>query len=172
MIRPLLVAGLAGLLSMPLPAQTAAADEYDGCALVSAADVEAVIGEKLQRQPRPKRLTMLSVESYGCNYKSELWTVEVRLETGRDAEGIKEYLKTLKGVVKQTTASDARSVPGLGDEAWWGPVNPTNGMLHVARGTDLIWVQTYGKGAGAGSLEKTRAITEKVLAGYNRLKKS
>jgi len=33
---------------------------------------------------------------------------------------------------------------------------------------DVIWVQTYGKGAGAGTLEKTRAITEKLVEGYKK----
>ena len=146
-----------------LPAQ-----EIDGCGLISQSDVESVIGEKLSRKPRLVRRTYGTVENYGCNYKSDLWTVEVRVETGRDKEGLDMYLKALTGTVKQTTSSTLQSVRGLGDQAWWGPVNPTNGILHVVRGTDLVWVQTYGKGTGAGSLEKTREITEKAFAGYRK----
>lgn len=36
----------------PLIAQGSGADAYDGCAFTTAADVEAVTGEKLERKPR------------------------------------------------------------------------------------------------------------------------
>jgi hypothetical protein len=76
-------------------------------------------------------------------------------------------------VVKGTTKSDAKPIAGLGDEAWWGPVDATNGMLHVVKGTDVVWVQSYGTNApGAGSLEKTRALMQKVLAHYPSFPKS
>ena len=55
-----------------------------------------------------------------------------------------------------------RAPSGVGDR--------TNDILHVVRGTDLVWVQTYGKGTGAGKLEKTRAITEKAFAGYQKVR--
>lgn len=159
------------LITAPL-VRSQSASGIEGCTLITAEDVEAVIGEKLSRKPRDKRSSLLGVESYGCNYKSAGWTIEVRLETGRTKEEVAGYLKNLKGVVKGTTNSDARAVRGLGEEAWWGPINPTNGMLTVAKGADVLWVQTYGKGAGAGSLEKTQALMEKVLGNYQRVRKS
>jgi hypothetical protein len=160
------------VLSLPARAQDAnSKPSLDGCVLLAGSDAESIIGEKLKRNPRAKYLQMLDVESFGCNYKSDKWTVEVRLERGRTAEGVQGYLKTLKGVVKQTTQSDARQVRGLGDDAWWGPISPTNGILTVARKTDVLWIQTYGDGTGAGSLEKTKALMEKVLANYERLPK-
>lgn len=146
---------------------TTQAAEIDGCSFISAPDVEAVTGEKLQRRPRVVRRS-LGVETHGCNYRSENFAVEVRLETGRSADDVKMYLQALgvtgKGISKQTR------VNGIGDQAWWGPVNPTNGILTVVRGNDILWVQTYGKGPGAGSLEKTRAIMEKVLAQYQKVR--
>ena len=63
-----------------------------------------------------------------------------------------------------------RPISGLGDEAWWGPVNETDGMLHVRIGTDVVWIQTYGKAPGAGSLEKTRALMEKALERFAKVK--
>jgi hypothetical protein len=155
------------VVTLPLMAQSPAT-ELDGCSFISAEDVQSVTGESLQRRPRATRRAYGTVETYVCNYKSEGWTVETHVETGRSKDDLDLYLKGLGATVKQTTASSLQPVPGIGDKAWWGPVNPTNGMLHVVRGTDVIWVQTYGKGAGAGTLEKTRAITEKVLEGYKR----
>ena len=155
----------------PSTMQGSGADAYDGCSFISAADVEAVSGEKLERKPRVVRRTQMTVEVYGCSYKSPNFNVEVRLEAGRDAEGLQMYLTALKGTVRKTTASNLKPVKGLGDEAWWGPINETSGILHVIRKTDVLWVQTYGKGPGAGSLEKTKAITDKVYAQYLRVRK-
>ena len=150
---------------------TQGADAYDGCAFISGADVEAVAGEKLQRKPRVVRRTLMGVETYGCNYKSENFTAEIRLETGRSKEDVDMYLTALGATPRRNKASTMTAVSGIGDRAWWGPVNPTNGMLHIVRGTDIFWVQTYGKAAGAGSLEKTRAIADKAFAQYQKARK-
>ena len=118
MICPLLIAGLAGLLCMPLPAQTAAADEYDGCALVSAADVEAVIGEKLQRKPRPQRLTMLSVESYGCSGPSKYGSKQERTPRASRTEQVAEFLPPSLAMSKsRRTSGKAASTTNRAHEA-------------------------------------------------------
>ena len=138
----------------------------DACALLSGADFKTVTGEEV-RNSRPSSNDMLAYKSKVCRYRGTEWRVEVHLERGRDAAGVKAYMQTLKGVVKQTTKSDAKPISGLGDEAWWGPIDASNGILTVVKGTDVIWVQSYGsKAPGAGSLEKTRALAEKVLANY------
>jgi hypothetical protein len=163
---------LSGLGSTALlTAQGTAPDAYDGCAFVSAAEVEATMGGKLSRRPRVVRTTLGTVETYGCNYRSETFTVEVRLEAGRSRDDLQMYLKALGATVKQTTASALQPVSGIGDGAWWGPVNATSGIFHVVDGTDVLWVQTYGKSAGAGSLEKTRAVMDKVFAHYKGARK-
>jgi hypothetical protein len=153
------------------PVQGSSANQYDGCAFISQSDVEAVIKEKLERNPRVVRRTYGTVENYGCTYRSPNFTVDVCLETGRDADGVKMYLQALGTTVKQTTANSLKPVSGIGERAWWGPINPTSGILHVVRGNDVFWVQTHGKGAGAGSLETTRAITEKAFAAYEKARK-
>ncbi|HKP28347.1 MAG TPA: hypothetical protein VJU15_03055 [Gemmatimonadales bacterium] len=163
---------LGTVVTFPLAGQAPASTELDGCSFISGADVQSVTGEMLERSPRPTNRAYGTVQTWGCNYKSAGWTVETHVETGRSKDGLALYLKGLGATVKQTTENALKPVAGLGDQAWWGPVNPTNGMLHVVRGTDVIWVQTYGKGAGAGTLEKTRAITEKVLEGYKRARPS
>lgn len=155
----------------PLTAQGTTAGADDGCAFISAPDVEATMGGTLSRGPRAVRRTLGTVESYGCNYRSETFTVEVRLEAGRSRDDLEMYLKALGATVKQTTATALTPVSGIGDGAWWGPVNATSGIFHVVSGTDVLWVQTYGKSPGAGSLEKTRAIMDKVFAHYQAARK-
>ena len=156
--------------SIPAFAQGSNADKYDGCAFVSQSDVEGVMGAKLQRKPRIVRRTMGTVETYGCSYKSQDYNVEVRIETGRNAEDLKMYQMGL-GMTGRRTATTFTPVKGLGDQALWGPVNPTNGILHVFRGTDVIWVQTHGQTPGAGTLDKTKSITDKVFAAYQKARK-
>lgn len=113
------------------------------------------------------------IRSVSCRWRGDAWRVEVHVERGRDAAGVKQYLESLKGVVQGTTQSNLKPVAGLGAEAWWGPISPTNGILHVVKGTDVVWVQSYGTDApGAGSLEKTRALMQRVLASYPKLPKS
>ena len=163
---------LCGLgLASPLTAQGTPADTFDGCAFISASDVEAVMGAKLERKPRTVSRAFGTVSNNGCTYRSQTFTVEVRLESGRSPDGLEMYLKALGATVKQTTSGTLKPVSGIGDRAWWGPVDSTNGMFHVVSGTDVLWVQTYGKGPGAGSLEKTRAIMEKVFAQYRVMRK-
>jgi hypothetical protein len=45
-------------------------------------------------------------------------------------------------------------------------VNPTNGILHVVKGTDIVWLQTHGKGIGAGTLDKTKLLMQATLSRY------
>ena len=163
---------LCGLgLAAPLTAQGTAADSLDGCVFIRAADVEAVMGAKLERNPRAVYRAFGTVSTNGCTYRSQGYTVEVRLESGRSPDGLQMYLKALGATVKQTTSSALKPASGIGDQAWWGPVDATNGLFHVVSGTDVLYVQTYGKGPGAGSLEKTRAIMEKVFAQYKVIRK-
>ena len=147
------------------------AEAYDGCAFISVAEVEAITGERVRGRPRPVRRTAMDVENYGCTYRGENFTVEVMLETGRTKEGLDMYLTMLGATPRRNKASTMTAVSGIGDRAWWGPVNPTNGILHVVRGNDVFWVQTFGKASGAGSLEKTRAIADKAFAQYQKARK-
>ena len=164
------VIALAAVLAFAPPVSQET-DAYDGCAFISAAEVEAVMGAPLRGRPRIVRRTIMDMENYGCTYRSQDYTVEVRLETGRSKEGLDMYLKALGATVKGTTSKALQPVNGIGERAWWGPVCETNGMLHIVRGTDVLWVQTYGKTPGAGSLEKTRAIADKVFTQYQKVRK-
>ena len=165
------VSVLLGFLNVGV-ADAQAAPSFDICGLVPKATIDGIMGGATsEARPRPDSLAYGTVQTFKCRYKGKEWNVETHVEEGRDKEGIEMYMKTLKGVVKQTTASDAKAISGIGDEAWWGPINPTSGILSVRLGTDLVWVKTYGKETGAGSLEKTRAVTEKLLASYKTARK-
>jgi hypothetical protein len=150
------------VVALPHPARL---NGQNGCLLLSAAEVKAITNE----QPTRSRSSVgdrLAYKDFQCSHRSENWRVEVHLERGRDAAGVKAYMKNVTAVVSQTTGNSAKAIPGLGDQAWWGPIDPTNGILHVVKGNDVLWIQTWGKAPGAGSLEKTRALMERVLSNY------
>jgi len=75
-------------------------------------------------------------------------------------------LKALKGVAKNETSQSLKPISGLGDEAYWGQVGPTNGQFHVVVGTTMINIQTWGKPDGAGTMEQTRPIADLVVKRY------
>jgi DNA-binding LytR/AlgR family response regulator len=107
------------------------------------------------------------MQTFVCTHRTPGWTVALHVERGRTADEVEGYLRTLGAVVKQATVSSTLTpVPGLGDRAWWGPVNPTNGILHVVKGTDIVWLQTHGKGIGAGTLDKTKLLMQATLSRY------
>jgi hypothetical protein len=42
-------------------------------------------------------------------------------------------------------------------------------MLHVIKGTDVLSIRTYGKGPGAGTLEKTKELMAIVYPRFTKL---
>ena len=164
-----LFAGIMAVMAVPLApgasAQGTAA--IDPCEILTGADVEQVTGEKADHAARPRRTDYGTMQTFVCTHRTPGWTVALHIERGRNAEEVEGYLKTLGAVVKETTGAPALTpVPDLGDRAWWGPINPTNGILHVVKGTDIVWLQTHGKGQDAGTLEKTRLMMEAALSRY------
>ena len=173
MLWTIAVATLSLVSSSPAPAgalaaTTGPADSVDVCALYTREEVAALSGDVV-RAPRPSNYKMNMVTSSSCWYrtKTHSWSVKINVERGRDQEGIKELISSLKGVVSQTTSNAAKPVSGIGDEAYWGQIGPTNGSLHVVVGTDFLTVQTWGKAPGAGTLEKTKEVATIVV---NRFK--
>ena len=173
MIRQL--AHTAAIIGLVIPgalrAQDAtAATSFDACVLLGREAVDAVMGgESGYSKPRSGHVAWPGYHAFDCRYRGRQWTVQIHLERGRSAEDVKGYMQALRGVVKQTTDSDARPIADLGDEAWWAPIDATHGTLHVVRGTDVLWIEAYGRAPGAGSLEKIRALMEHALASYAKL---
>jgi hypothetical protein len=75
-------------------------------------------------------------------------------------------LKMLVGAPSKAAGQSFQRISGIGDEAYWGQVSPTNGMLHLVVGTDFLTVQTWGDAPGAGTLAKTKELAATVLARY------
>jgi len=147
------------------------AKPVDACAVLTEQAVEAVTGDDVNSGRARTKPWLDAYVNYQCDYRGTGgWRVQLNIERGRTAQGVQEYLKTLKGVATQTTATAPKPVSGLGDEAYWAPIDPASGMLHVRVGTDMVWIHTYGKAPGAGSLEKTRALMEKALEQFAKVK--
>ena len=164
-----LFAGIMAAMAAPLApsAGAQAGPAIDPCEILTGSDVEEVTGEKPDHAPRPRRTDYGTMQTFVCTHRTPGWTVALHIERGRNAEEVEGYLKTLGAVVKQTTAAPSLTpVPGLGDRAWWGPINPTSGILHVVKGTDIVWLQTHGRGKDAGTLEKTRLLMQTALSRY------
>jgi hypothetical protein len=105
-----------------------------------------------------------------CTYNTrhDKLGADVTVERGRTTEGMKEYLNTLLGTARQTSGSAMQPVPGYGDQAHWGQINESSGMLHVIKGTDVLSIRTYGKGPGAGTLEKTKELMAIVYPRFTK----
>jgi hypothetical protein len=161
--------GLTVILAAPLAAQSPTMD--DGCSLLTVQQVEAFMGEKLDRSPRASSHQLFAVKGIGCRYRGDKWRVEITLERGRSKDDVTGFFKALKGVVQQTTQNAAKPVPGVGDQAWWGPISATNGILTAAVGTDVLSAQTYGDAPGAGSLAKTQEVMMMLIASHAKLPK-
>lgn len=137
------------------------------CEILSRAEVEAFIGEKLRFSPRSTSNDLMGVRSDTCAYRGENWTISANIERGRDAAEAKKYLATFRGVSGKEAG--AKAVPGLGDDSWFTTTTESkSGMLTVVRNGDVFGVSTSGKGVGAGSLEKTEAVMRKLLAAYDK----
>jgi hypothetical protein len=156
--------------AVPVPGH-GQAKPVDACAVLTEQAIEAVTGDDVNSGRGRTTPWLDAYVNYECDYRGKAgWRVGINIERGRTAQGVQEYFKTLKGVVTQTTATAPKPVSGLGDEAYWGPIDATSGMLHVRVGTDVVWIHTYGRAPGAGSLEKTRALMEKALEQFAKVR--
>jgi hypothetical protein len=109
--------------------------------------------------------------SMTCTYNTryDKLGASASVERGRTPDEMKLYLKTLMGTAKETSGDAMKPVPGLGDQAHWGQIGPTSGMLHVIKGTDVLSIRTYGKGPGAGTLDKTKELMAIVYPRFAKL---
>jgi hypothetical protein len=172
MFWPIAVATLSLALSPPGPASTLVgitgrADSVDVCALYTREEVAALSGTEAHK-PRENTYQFGTVTSSSCWYRTDksAWSVKTIVERGRTPEDLQMMLKALKGVATKTTAQSLQPVAGIGDEAYWGQIGPTNGSLHVVIGTDFLTVQTWGKAPGAGTLAKTKEVAAIVVKRY------
>ena len=142
------------------------ADSLDACALYTREEVE-----KFARADSnmPRTFSINPAVHSSCSTEAGQWTIKVYLERSATKGDLQIKLKALKGVVKGETSAALKSVSGLGDEAYWGQVGPTNGQFHVVVGLTLVNIQTFGRAPGAGTMEKTRPIADVVVARYKAM---
>jgi len=150
------------ILSLLSPVPSAAADSLDACALFTREEVAKAAGENA-RKPRPSNVNRALHSSCITTSSTSQLSVHVYIERKETKEMLQMALKALKGVAKDQTSQALKPVSGLGDEAYWGQISPTNGQFHVIVGTTMLGINTYGKGPGAGTMEKTRPIADLVV---------
>lgn len=142
----------------------AAAAVIKACALLTAADIASVQGEKPAkvREERPRR------DMSRCFFALPTAAKSVSLEVTR-GERVAQFADRLR-VAAETEGEEAAAehedpavelVPGVGDEAWWaGPV----GGLYVRRGDVLLRVAIGGEEGKEAKLGKLRLLVSKALA--------
>jgi hypothetical protein len=156
---------LALLSSRPFVSRASAQPaSVDACALYTRQEVESLAGVSTNK-PRPSEVKFGTVTSNSCwtRASNSSWSVKINVERGRTSADLKQMLGTLKGVASKTTGSALKPVAGVGDEAYWGQTDPSHGMLHIVIGTSFLTVETWGKGPGAGTLDRTKEIATVVV---------
>jgi hypothetical protein len=134
-------------------------DSLDACGLFTREEVAALAGENAKK-PRAFSTNPSMHSSCTTATATGKWTVKVYIERSPDAQVQKLSLDALKKV------GGLQSVSGLGDQAFWGQVSPTNGQFHVIIGLTMVSIQTWGEAPGAGTQEKTRPIADLVVKRY------
>lgn len=153
------------MLSLATFAGTTPADSLDACGLYTREEVAALAGEAAKK-PRAFSINPATHSSCTTATSSGKLTVKVYIEGYPDKQALQMSLKALKGVVTNETSKALKPVPGLGEDAYWGQVGPTNGQFHVVVGTTMVSIQTWGSAPGAGTIEKTRPIADIVVKRY------
>jgi hypothetical protein len=140
---------------------------FDVCSLYPLAEFAAFARDEGRRhRTTPRSFGGVSTSScwHGTQYDS--LALRITVERGRDKAGLAMYLASLRKMASPT--GKPQQVPNLGDEAFWGQLSPTSGQIHVVLGTDLVTIQTYGKGSGAGQLAKTRELATIIIERYKK----
>ena len=147
------------VVSLATSVSIAPADSLDACGLYTRDEVAALAGEAAKK---PRSFTINPATHSSCTTASSTgkWTVKVYIERSASNEALQASLKALKRV------GSLKPVSGLGNEAYWGQVGPTNGQFHVVMGTTMVSIQTWGEAPGAGTTEKTRPIADLVVKRY------
>jgi hypothetical protein len=141
----------------------------DACALYTRQEVEA-LAKAGTNAPRPDESKFGTVTSNSCwtRASDRSWSVKVNVERGRTAAELKQMLGSLKGSASSKPETALKPVSGLGDEAYWGQVEPSHGMLYIVMGTSFLTVEAWGRGAGAGTLDRTKGIAELVVKRFKQ----
>jgi len=137
----------------------------NACSLLTADDVQAVIGELVHSVPP----TMMppygpKVEASMCRFKSASGkTVSLMARYGQP----NDPPAALVAKLKSQKVSDVREIPGIGDGAVWSgaqALGRANFQLQVNKGKyTFLLFSFFGKFTEASALENAKALAARVL---------
>ena len=136
------------------------ADPLDACAVLTKADVAAVVGRE-PRSPKPaepgRQIPGSDLQSSTCQYQGDGWRIRFFVEHGHDDESRKIARMTLKGW---------KAVKGLGDEAYWGQHDPAKpGTMTVFKGPHALVLNWFIRGGKEepGTLENSTELMRRAV---------
>jgi hypothetical protein len=137
----------------------------NACSLLTAADVQAVIGEPVHPAPP----TMMppygpKVEASMCRFKSASGkTVSLMARYGQP----NDPPAALVAKLKSQKVSEAREIPGVGDGAVWSGtqvLGKADYQLQINKGKyTFLLFSFFGKFTEANALENAKALAARVL---------
>jgi hypothetical protein len=134
----------------------------NACALLTSDEVREVQGEAVQ-ELRPSQSTR-AFRVAQCFYRTPTFARSVSVALAVPLEG--DAARSGPRAYWQATFHDSdeqlRSVPALGDEAYWVSDRVT-GALYVLRGEAFLRVSVGGVADEAARLERARALAESAL---------
>jgi hypothetical protein len=136
------------------------ADPLDACAVLTKADVAAVVGQE-PRSPKPaeasRQVPGSELQGSTCQYSGDGWRIRFFVEQGHDASSKK---------LLRTTLRRWQKVPGLGEEAYWGQSDPNKpGTLTLFDKSHAMVLNWFVRGdtPGPGTLEKSSELLRRAL---------
>jgi hypothetical protein len=147
------------------------AGAFDACALYTLEEFAAFARDDGRRhRPTSRASNGVSTSTcwHGTRYDS--LSLKIIVQRGNSAADLKMMVDALKKVSAAGPGKTPAAVPGLGDEAFWGQIGPTNGQVHIVLGTDFLTVQTWGKGNGAGTLPRTMELARVIVERFRKLR--
>jgi hypothetical protein len=145
------------------------AKAFDACALYTLEEFAAFARDDGRRhRPTSRASSGVSTSTcwHGTRYDS--LSLKIIVQRGNSAADLKMMVDALKKV--SGAGKSPAPVPGLGDEAFWGQIGPTNGQVHIVLGTDFLTVQTWGKGSGAGTQSRTVELARVIVERFRKLR--
>jgi hypothetical protein len=166
----------------PVPDSTAQKN-VDVCKLLTAADIQSVQGDRVEevkpstqtssgllisqclfRTAMPAKSVSLALAASSRQKPRDFWRKQFHSETDKQDPEAKETTSTTKHAPEpdKEEGSQARPIPGLGDEAYWvgGPIT---GALYVLRGGSFIRVSVGGERQEFARIEKSITLARAAL---------
>ena len=166
-----MIPAVAQLLFALLPGASQDSSAFDACALYTLEEFAAFARDEGRRhRPTSRASNGVSTSTcwHGTRYDS--LSLKIIVQRGNNPADLKMMLDALKKLAGGGPGKPPTTVPGLGDEAFWGQIGPSNGQVHVVLGNDFLTVQTWGKGSGAGTLPRTVELARMIVERFRKLR--